>query len=32
VKLSDGYDSLIVMSMLQAEYARRRQQATEMPG
>lgn len=32
VKVSDGYDSLVVMSMLQPEYARRRQQATEMPG
>jgi diamine N-acetyltransferase len=32
VKVSDGFDSLIVMSMLQAEYVRRRQQATEMPG
>ena len=32
VKVSDGYDSLVVMSMLQSEYARRRQQVTEMPG
>ena len=32
VKVSDGYDSLIVMSMLQAEYARRREQALEVAG
>jgi len=32
VKVSDGYDSLIVMSMLQPEHARRRQQATEFSG
>jgi diamine N-acetyltransferase len=32
VRVSDGYDSLIVMSMLQAEYARRREQALEVAG
>jgi hypothetical protein len=30
--VSDGYDSLIVMSMLQAEYARRREQELEVAG
>jgi len=32
VRVSDGYDSLIVMSMLQAEYTRRREQALEVAG
>jgi diamine N-acetyltransferase len=32
VKVSDGYDSLIVMSMLQEEYASRRQRAVEVSG
>jgi diamine N-acetyltransferase len=32
VKLQDGYDSLVVMSMLQAEFAARRARAMELPG
>jgi diamine N-acetyltransferase len=32
VKVSDGYDSLIVMAMLQEEYAGRRERAMEVPG
>ena len=32
VKVSDGYDSLIVMAMLQEEYASRRQRAVEVTG
>ena len=32
VKVHDGYDSLVVMSMLQAEYARRRAAGQELPG
>ena len=32
VKVPDGYDSLVVMSMLQAEYARRRPQPQEQAG
>jgi diamine N-acetyltransferase len=32
VKVSDGYDSLIVMAMLQEEYAGRRQRAVEVSG
>jgi RimJ/RimL family protein N-acetyltransferase len=32
VKVSDGFDSLVVMSMLQGEYGRRRQQALELAG
>jgi RimJ/RimL family protein N-acetyltransferase len=31
VKTADGFDSLVVMSMLQHEFARRRSQATELP-
>jgi diamine N-acetyltransferase len=30
VKVPDGYDSLVVMSMLEAEYAQRRSQAREL--
>lgn len=32
VKVHDGYDSLVVMSMLQEEYARRRKTAMELAG
>lgn len=32
VKVEDGYDSLVVMSMLQDEYARRRKTAMELAG
>jgi diamine N-acetyltransferase len=32
VKVQDGYDSLVVMSMLQEEYARRRKTAMELAG
>lgn len=32
VKVEDGYDSLVVMSMLQEEYARRRKTAMELAG
>ena len=32
VKVQDGYDSLVVMSMLQEEFARRRAGAMELPG
>jgi diamine N-acetyltransferase len=32
VKLQQGYDSLVVMSMLQEEYAQRRSRALELPG
>jgi diamine N-acetyltransferase len=32
VKVSDGYDSVIVMAMLQEEYAGRRQRAVEVSG
>ncbi|HEY0822431.1 MAG TPA: GNAT family protein [Ramlibacter sp.] len=32
VKVEDGYDSLVVMSMLQDEYARRRKTAMELTG
>jgi RimJ/RimL family protein N-acetyltransferase len=32
VKVHDGYDSLVVMSMLQDEYARRRKTAMELAG
>jgi RimJ/RimL family protein N-acetyltransferase len=32
VKLQDGYDSLVVMSMLQDEFARRRARAMELQG
>jgi RimJ/RimL family protein N-acetyltransferase len=31
VKVQDGYDSLVVMSMLDSEYADRRRQAQELP-
>jgi RimJ/RimL family protein N-acetyltransferase len=32
VKIQGGYDSLVVMSMLQEEYAQRRGRAMELPG
>jgi diamine N-acetyltransferase len=31
VKVADGFDSLIVMAMLRAEYAARRSRALELP-
>jgi hypothetical protein len=32
VKVQGGYDSLVVMSMLQEEFAQRRGRAMELPG